>query len=326
MLHFVYFYLISISTLGYGFLFSNIFDIKTKNEGIIGISGIFFLILISYLSSFFFAHDYFFNFLTLLIGLFLLVYFIYIKKLSVNFKIHIIVFLILFLFILSGKNHDDFSYYHFPYTYLLTQDSHVIGLGILNNGFRNPSSMFYLNSLFYLPKIEFYLFHIGSAIFLGYINLFLINNILDKNNFKNSRFYNFLNLIIFLFTNIFFSRLSEYGTDRIGILLVMLIFMIILFLVNNNHKDHKKKNFTLIKFLLILVCISISLKPFFLIYIPLILVLLFYSHLHKDLFQIVNSKLILITFVYVSFSFLITFINSSCFIFPAKFTCIESLS
>ena len=60
----------------------------------------------------------------------------------------------------------------------------MIGLGILNNGFRNPSSMFYLNSLFYLPKIEFYLFHIGSAIFLGYINLFLINNILDKNYFK----------------------------------------------------------------------------------------------------------------------------------------------
>ena len=42
----------------------------------------------------------------------------------------------------------------------------------------------------------------------------------------------------------------------------MLIFMIILFLINNNHKDHKKK-FYLFKFLLILGCISISLKPFF---------------------------------------------------------------
>ena len=52
MLHFVYFYLISISTLGYGFLFSNIFDIKTKNEGIIGISGIFF----SYFHLLFFNH------------------------------------------------------------------------------------------------------------------------------------------------------------------------------------------------------------------------------------------------------------------------------
>ena len=72
-----------------------------------------------------------------------------------------------------------------------------------------------------------------------------------------------------------------------------------------------------------MVVFQFHLNLFFNLY-PAILVLLFYSHLHKDLFQIINSKLILITFVYVSFSFLITFINSSCFIFPAKFTCIES--
>ena len=72
--------------------------------------------------------------------------------------LHLIVFSILFIFILSGKNHDDFPYYHFPYTHILTQFNHPIGLGLINNGFRNPSSLFYLNSLFYLPKIE--IFHI----------------------------------------------------------------------------------------------------------------------------------------------------------------------
>ena len=73
---------------------------------------------------------------------------------------------------MNGKNHDDFPYYHFPYTFLLTQDSHPFGLGQINNGFRNPSSLFFLNSLFYLPKIDIYLLHVGSVYFLGFANLF----------------------------------------------------------------------------------------------------------------------------------------------------------
>ena len=32
------------------------------------------------------------------------------------------------------------------------------GLGNFNHGFRTPSSIFYLNSLFYLPVIKYYFF------------------------------------------------------------------------------------------------------------------------------------------------------------------------
>ena len=53
------------------------------------------------------------------------------------------------IFVFVAKNHDDFGYYHFPYSYLLTQIEHPIGLGLLNNGFRIFFN-FLLNSLFYL--------------------------------------------------------------------------------------------------------------------------------------------------------------------------------
>ena len=165
----------------------------------------FFLILLSYVSSFFIAHGYLFNSLILIIGLIFLSFFL--KKNLVKKKdiiIFSIIFLVLFIFILSGKNHDDFPYYHFPYTYLLTQDSHPFGLGQMNNGFRNPSSLFYLNSLFYLPGINIYLLHIGSVFFLGFVNLFFIKNIFDHDKFKKIKFYSLLNLLFLIFINIFF--------------------------------------------------------------------------------------------------------------------------
>ena len=70
------------------------------------------------------------------------------------------------IFILIAKNHDDFSYYHFPYISLLTEYSHPIGIGVLNNGFRSPSSIFFISSMFYLPKSGIFLFHLTPAFIL----------------------------------------------------------------------------------------------------------------------------------------------------------------
>ena len=140
-MHFIYYNLISLSILGYGFFMNYILNINSKNFGIIGYIGIFSLILLSYLSSLFIAHGYNFNSSVVIIGLFLFLYSLknisFTKKDLVTF---FLVFLLLFIFILVGKNHDDFPYYHFPYIHLLTQDSHPFGLGLLNNGFRNQSS------------------------------------------------------------------------------------------------------------------------------------------------------------------------------------------
>ena len=59
--------------------------------------------------------------------------------------------------------------------YYLTQENLVIGAGQLVHAFRTPSSIFYLNSLFYLPIIEYFLFNMGAILDLsGFSNLILI--------------------------------------------------------------------------------------------------------------------------------------------------------
>ena len=97
----------------------------------------------------------------LIIGLLLIFCFLdKLVRLKKEIIILLIVFSILLIFISVAKNHDDFPYYHFPYTAFLTEFSHPIGFGQFNNGFRSPSSIFFLSSTFYLPGVGIYLFHI----------------------------------------------------------------------------------------------------------------------------------------------------------------------
>ena len=159
---FVFFYLfITFSLIGYGYLFTKILNFNTLNYGFLGLVGISFLTFISYASSLFLPHGYIFNSIVLFVGL---VGFIFLNKSDIDFKNNLIktllIFLILVIFIYVKKNHDDFPYYHYPYSYLLTQIEHPLGLGQLNNGFRNHSSLFFLSSIFYLPSISIYIYYI----------------------------------------------------------------------------------------------------------------------------------------------------------------------
>ena len=97
----------------------------------------------------------------------------YQKSIVITFIVFALISSSLFLY----KNHDDFAYYHFPYTYYLTQQSFYIGVGQFNHGFRTPSSIFYINSLFYLPYAKFYLFHFAPIYILGFVNIILLKNI-----------------------------------------------------------------------------------------------------------------------------------------------------
>ena len=172
----LYYFLICISLVGYGYILSKLLRLNFYNFGFLGFIGISFSITISYLSSIFFVHNYIFNLIFLLLGI--LVFLFFLKK-NPNYKKNILntflVFLILLIFIFVGKNHDDFGYYHFPYSYLLTQIEHPVGMGLLNNGFRNHSSIFFLSSLFYFPKVSFYLLHLAPVYFLGFANLILLD-------------------------------------------------------------------------------------------------------------------------------------------------------
>ena len=57
-MYFIYYFSFASAVLGYGFFLSKYLKINVKNIGITGIVGIFFLTLISYISSIFVAHGY----------------------------------------------------------------------------------------------------------------------------------------------------------------------------------------------------------------------------------------------------------------------------
>ena len=117
-----YYPLILLSILGYGFITSKkIIGIKTLNLGFQGFIGIFALLIISYVSTQFLAHTTQFNSLVLIMGL--IFFLIYAREFNKNESFKLLFFLILlsYIFILVGKSHDDFHYYHFPYILILTE-------------------------------------------------------------------------------------------------------------------------------------------------------------------------------------------------------------
>ncbi len=321
---FLYFYLISFSMIGYGLLLSKILKIKLYNFGYLGFLGISVLITVSYFSSLFIPHSYIFNTVIIMFGIiaFILFYRV-IPKIHKEFFNHFLIFSFLSIFILVSKNHDDFSYYHFAYTQLITEYSHPIGMGNLNNGFRHPSSLFFLNSMFYLPKISFYLFHTGPAFILGFANLFLLKNILDKDIFKKLSFISLLSLIFFIFINIFFYRLAEHGTDRSGLIIAICLIILLLMIVNSKYDTFNSESS--IKFFSIFLCLLISIKPFYLIYAPFFLILLLNDNTKKIIIKLLFSRTFFYCLSFVFFVFFYTFINSGCIIFPLEFTCFDSL-
>jgi hypothetical protein len=81
-----YFFFIFFSVLGSGIFFCKIIKISlTKvSFGIVGIIGIFFLTLISYLTNFFFSHNFIHNLIILIAGLLFVLYQKKIYKLFFN--------------------------------------------------------------------------------------------------------------------------------------------------------------------------------------------------------------------------------------------------
>ena len=325
MIFIIYYYLISLSILGYGFLLSRYLNLNYLNFGFLGFIGLSFLISISYATTLFFIHDYYFNVLVLLIGIFSFLFF-YNKSDKNNLIQHLSIFTILIIFILVAKNHDDFPYYHYPYSHFLTQYEHPIGFGHLNNGFRNASSLFFLNSLFFLPKIEFYLLNISPVYFLGFSNIILFNLIFNKKNYKKNKLINFISLLSLSFINIFFYRLAEHGTDRSGQILIFLIVILTIIILNyKKNQSNSNSILNLFYLTLILSVLLISLKPFYLIYLPIIFVVFSKKHFRDYLFQIIFSKITFYASLFIFFMLFFNFINSGCLVYPAVFTCFENL-
>jgi len=324
LLIFIFFYILFIfSITGYGALLKKI--VGQNNNGCIGYSGIYGIFLITFISYFlnyFFPISELINICIHTIGLILFLYF-YKKKnffKDYEFILFFLIILFSFLFIFSAKPHDDFSYYHFPYINLINSESLQIGIGNFNHGFRTHSSIFYFSSTFYLPIINYGLIHIGSAYFIIFANLILIKKLTINKNYYN-KFILILSLLSFALLNIFFYRIGEHGTDRSAQILIILLIIEILVILN--FKTIKLKN---IFNPIILIILSASLKPIYFIYFLFFVFFIYYSKKKlKFTFEIIKSKIFILTAIFLFFTISINFANSGCLIYPLAFTCFDNL-
>ena len=329
------YYLIPVCIIGYGFFFLRLNQISFKeiNFGYAGLSGLFLILIYSYVSNLILPHSTFHNLIFLTIGIILFLFFF---KLNYSiFKKEIFFYLIVFTILLPSifiyKNHDDFAYYHFPYTFYLTQSSFNIGVGQFNHGFRTPSSIFYLNSLLYLPFVKYYLLNFSALFILGFANIIFVKKLIFY--FKKLRgkvefvdYTKFLIIFSFIFVNIFFYRIGEHGTDRSAqiIIFILIISMLEVFYT-------KKINNIELLYLYVLLGLIISLKAFYILYLVLFIPLfLFVYDNKKNLFE--SLKFFLKNKIFISILTLILlilftyFINTGCLIYPIKFSCFENLS
>ncbi len=322
---YIFFYILIIgSTMGYGLAINSIsknFKI-TNNLGYIGLIGVLFLIIYAYVSSLFISHGQIHNTIILVIGVYFLIKFGFINSKKDEWGYFFLVFLILLIAAFIFKTHDDFPYYHFSYSYYLTENSLIFGMGNFDLGYRTPSSIFYLNSMFYLPIVKYFMFHMPVILIMGFSNLTLLIK-LKKNIINNQiNFVTYFILLVIIFINIFFYRISEHGTDRSAQILIFLLLIEIMMLCNFKINISNQ-----ISKIYILIGLIISLKAFYILY-GIFFVIIIY-HLLKN-FNITetlkkifyNSFFIFIFVIFLSVIFN-NFITSGCLIYPVQFTCFQ---
>ena len=319
------YFLIVLSVIGHGVLaikFTKT-NVSTDDIGFVGLVGIFFLILYSYLTHFFIEHDYLHNIIFIIIGL-VSVYYFKVKILTKKNLIFLfLIFSIIFVAFIIFKAHDDFGYYHFPYSYYLNKFSMIIGIGPLNHGFKTPSSIFYLNSLFYLPHLDYYLYHMGSILVLGFSNIILVSNIKKYLDQKDNNNFFFLNLLAFIFINIFFYRIAEHGTDRSAQILIFLFFIYILSL-----REHYEKFDNILPKLIILLSLIISLKSFYILYFIFIIPFIYYILKDNKAYlidKIFRNPILYFSILLGACVMLVYFFNTGCLLYPVQQTCISGI-
>ena len=314
------FYILLISVIGYGILFQNLCfgPIKDMNDEKViytGFYGLFLLTFISLITSLFLSHDFIHNILLHLIGILLFI-FLRVKNKKNYLKIILFISLILFSALLISKTHDDFSYYHLTFTKYLTEQKVIFGMGILGHGYKLISSLFFLNSTFYLPFIEYFSFHFTLLFFLIFFNFFLLKEIISKNTHEVIKF---LYLFAFTFFNLSFTRIAEFGTDKAGQILIVILTIKIF---QHTCFDNSKSKLYNILFLIPLLGFCISLKTYFLSYILLGFVIFFLDNKSfKDLKIIFISRPFFILLISLSIYFFHHFISTGCLISPLSSTC-----
>ena len=322
---FIFFFL--ISTIGFGEIFSRIFkeELLDYSIGYKGLFGFFFICLLSLFSSYFFAHNFLHNILFHCFGIIGFIFFLYNKK---NNSKEIIYLALLTLVFLIGsyvyKSHDDFGYYHLTYALNLTENKFIIGTGNFSHGFRTFSSIFYYNSILYLPLIKFYLFHIGPLFILIFFNYIIISDLFISHKKSDINFLFYFRLLSLVFINIVFYRISEHGTDRSAQILLILIFINFFELIFSSKKNLNK--ISQINLLLIIIFLASSMKAIYYMYLLLVPIILIKSRFFLKYLKLYNIKMILILTLSLSGNLITNYFNTGCFLYPSVTTCVVEQS
>tara|TARA_B110000211_G_scaffold233581_1_gene300240 strand:- start:56 stop:1741 length:1686 start_codon:yes stop_codon:yes gene_type:complete len=319
LIFFSSFYFLLISTIGYGIIFENLcfgtFNKKKDNLIYTGFYGLMFITLISLITSYFMAHNFYHNIILHSIGF--LFFVINFNKKNKNYLKYIFyISLLTMSALIISKTNDDFSYYHLPFSKYLTEQKIIFGMGHLNHGYNLLSSLFFLNSTLYLPFIKFFSFHFSLLFFLIFFNYFVLKEIFTK---TINKVIKYLYLFSFIFFNLSFYRIAEYGTDKVGQLLIVILIIKLFELVCFNKN---KKNLENILYLLPLFGFCITLKTYFLPYVLLGLVLIFMNNqIKKNLTFVLLSRSFLFLLLLLLLIFTHHFISTGCLISPIAFTC-----
>lgn len=317
LLFLIIFFLCLCSVIGYGFFFHILVLSKRDiqdNLKYVGFYGIGLITFISMITSIFLSHNYLHNIIIHFFGF--LLFLLFFKKNLIYFKNILINSLLVFSLIFIYKTNEDFPYYHLPFTKYLIENKIIFGMGNIEHGYNYVSSLFFLNSTFYLPLIKFYAYHFSTLYYLIFFNFFLLAEIFSK---KNNYIINFLYLFTFTFFNISFNRIAEYGTDKIGHLLIVIVTIKLIDILCFSRKINKSEKIIL---LIPLLGLCISLKTYFLPYILLSIPILFCD---RNIFN--NIKNLLFSRSFIFFFFLLTiiffhhFVSTGCIISPIPITC-----
>ena len=229
---------------------------------------------------------------------------------------YLIIFLILLPIYMSQKYHEDFGYYHLPYVITMIEEKIIFGLANSNSAYAHNSIWLNTISLFSLPKNNFNFLTLPSYLIYNLFIIFSLKNILKSNNQKISNYF----LIICVFYLLLkFTRISEYGNDLPAV--IFSILSIFYFLRYSETKDNQNKIFYFFccfSFAVFSVLIKLSGIP--ILILPLILFLKNYEKLKKQVFNVNYLFIYLLAFIF----YLQQFFYTSCIIFPAIFTCLDT--
>lgn len=255
---------------------------------------------------------YYFNIIFFIIGITIF----FKKKDGIKFSLqNLIIVTILFPGLLILKSHDDFILYHFQYLKEITSGDFFLGIGHLEIRYIYSSLLNFSIALSVFPYFDQNFFNTIPFLIFVTILGFLISEFKFK---KNINFIDIIKYIIFFFVLIKLKRLSEFGFDYYGQLILIFIFILMI-----EHYKSKNKFYFIYILLFWLLTITIKINNLFSIFFIMTYVFFFRKHLLEIFFKI-NIFHFLI-FALIIINLINSIITSGCLVYFLPFTCFSSL-